>query len=86
MEGLKVTGYPNDMEPEEVVDLLPFSLEDELKKIADYHEEKDQDAYVVWGSKQVLTGRDPQSSQLFGRELAQKLTQRELKSEEKFVD
>lgn len=86
LEGLKVTGYPNASEPEEVVDLLPFSLEDELKKIADYHEEKDQDAYVVWGSKQILTGRDPQSSQLFGRELAQKLSQRELQSEEKFRD
>ncbi|ANU09839.1 thiamine biosynthesis protein ThiJ [Planococcus antarcticus DSM 14505] len=86
LDGLKVTGYPNDSEPKEVMDLLPFSLEDELKKVADYHEEKDQDAYVVWGSKQILTGRDPQSSQLFGRELAQKLSQRELQTEENFQD
>ncbi|ANU14242.1 ThiJ/PfpI family protein [Planococcus halocryophilus Or1] len=85
LEGLKVTGYPNDKEPKEVVDLLPFSLEDELNKIANYHEEKDHDAYVVWGSKQILTGRDPQSSELFGRELAQKLTERTLKLEEKFT-
>ncbi|ALS77590.1 type 1 glutamine amidotransferase domain-containing protein [Planococcus sp. ANT_H30] len=86
LEGLKVTGYPNNKEPKEVVELLPFSLEDELKKIGNYHEESNHDAYVVWGSKQILTGRDPQSSQLFGRELAQKLTQRELQSEEKFMD
>lgn len=86
LEGLKVTGYPNDKEPKEVVDLLPFSLEDELNKIANYHEEKDHDAYVVWGSKQILTGRDPQSSELFGRELAQKLTERTLQSEEKFTN
>ncbi|MCH4826003.1 MAG: type 1 glutamine amidotransferase domain-containing protein [Planococcus sp. (in: firmicutes)] len=85
LQGLKVTGYPNDKEPKEVVELLPFSLEDELDNIANYHEEKEHDAYVVWGSKQILTGRDPQSSELFGRELAQKLTQRTLQSEEKFT-
>ncbi len=85
LEGLKVTGYPNDKEPKEVVDLLPFSLEDELSKIGNYHEEKDHDAYVVWGSKQILTGRDPQSSELFGRELAKKLTDRELQAEEKVM-
>lgn len=81
LEGLKVTGYPNAKEPKEVADLLPFSLEDELTKIATYHEEQDHDAYVVWGSKQILTGRDPQSSELFGRELANKLTQREQQTE-----
>ncbi|ANU22215.1 type 1 glutamine amidotransferase domain-containing protein [Planococcus donghaensis] len=86
LEGLKVTGYPNDKEPKEIVDLLPFSLEDELNTIANYHEEKDHDAYVVWGSKQILTGRDPQSSELFGRELAQKLTKRTLQAEEKFTN
>lgn len=85
LEGLKVTGYPNNNEPKEVIDLLPFSLEDELNKIGNYHQEKDHDAYVVWGSKQILTGRDPQSSELFGRELAQKLTKRTLQSEEKFT-
>ena len=47
LEGLKVTGYPNANEPEEVVDLLPFSLEDELSRIADYHEEKEQDEKPV---------------------------------------
>lgn len=85
LEGLKVTGYPNNNEPKEVIDLLPFSLEDELNKIGNYHQEKDHDAYVIWGSKQILTGRDPQSSELFGRELAQKLTKRTLQSEEKFT-
>ena len=84
LEGLKVTGYPNKFEPEEVVDLLPFSLEDEMKKIANYDPASDKEQYAVWGSDQILTGRDPQSSPLFGKELAEKLTSLEKKEEEKF--
>ncbi|UJF26476.1 type 1 glutamine amidotransferase domain-containing protein [Planococcus sp. 107-1] len=86
LEGLKVTGYPNKMEPKEVDGLLPFSLEDEMRKIADYSDGSDEKEYVVWGSEQILTGRDPQSSPLFGRELAKKLTSLEEKEEEKFFD
>lgn len=86
LEGLDVTGYPNDKEPEEVLGLLPFSLEDELRKIANYKAEPDQEQYVVWGSEQILTGRDPQSSPLFGKELAKKLTSIEQKREEKFFE
>lgn len=86
LEGLNVTGYPNEMEPKEVEGLLPFSLEDELSRIANYMSEKDKDQYVVWGSEQILTGRDPQSSPLFGKELAKKLTQLEQKKEEKFFE
>lgn len=86
LEGLEVTGYPNDKEPEEVVDLLPFSLEDELSRIAKYSKAEDQDQYVVWANDRILTGRDPQSSELFGRELAKALTRRELEQEEKYTD
>lgn len=86
LEGLAVTGYPNEMEPKEVEGLLPFSLEDELRKIADYRSATDEDQYVVWGSEQILTGRDPQSSPLFGKELAKKLTSIEQRKEEKFFE
>lgn len=84
LDGLEVTGYPNNMEPEEVRGLLPFSLEDEMRKIANYKTDADVDQFVVWGNEQILTGRDPQSSPLFGKELAKKLTSLEQKEEEKF--
>ncbi|WP_033542403.1 type 1 glutamine amidotransferase domain-containing protein [Planococcus sp. CAU13] len=86
LEGLDVTGYPNDKEPEEVRGLLPFSLEDELSKVANYSKAEDQDQYAVWANERILTGRDPQSSELFGRELAKALTRRELEQEEKYFD
>lgn len=86
LEGLDVTGYPNDKEPEEVVDLLPFSLEDELSKVANYSKADDQDQFAVWANERILTGRDPQSSELFGKELAKALTRRELEQEEKYFD
>lgn len=77
LQGLNVTGYPNDMEPEEVESLLPFSLEDEMSKISKYDKGDGQDEFVVWGSDKLLTGRDPGSSEAFGRELAKKLTELE---------
>lgn len=86
LDELDVTGYPNDKEPKEVVDLLPFSLEDELNKIANYSKGEDQDQYVVWGNDRILTGRDPHSSELFGQELAKALTRREQEREEKYFD
>ncbi|MFD1029996.1 type 1 glutamine amidotransferase domain-containing protein [Metaplanococcus flavidus] len=86
LEGLDVTGYPNDKEPEEVQGLLPFSLEDELSRIANYSKAEDQDQYAVWANDRILTGRDPHSSELFGRELAKALTRRELEQEEKYFD
>lgn len=86
LDGLDVTGYPNDKEPKEVVDLLPFSLEDELSKIANYSKAEDKDQFVVWGNDRILTGRDPHSSELFGQELAKALTRREQEREEKYFD
>ncbi|MDN7242007.1 type 1 glutamine amidotransferase domain-containing protein [Planococcus sp. N028] len=84
LEGLNVTGYPNDQEPKEVQGLLPFSLEDELRRIANYSDGSGEKEHIVWGSDQILTGRDPHSSTLFGRELAKKLTQREQEKEDAF--
>ncbi|MDE0583959.1 type 1 glutamine amidotransferase domain-containing protein [Planococcus sp. A6] len=86
LEGLKVTGYPNDMEPEEIDGLLPFSLEDEMAKIAQYDKGDGQDEYFVWGSDRLLTGRDPGSSQAFGHELAKKLTEMEEHQLDKHLD
>ena len=86
LEGLDVTGYPNDQEPDEVKGLLPFSLEDELSRIGNYSKAEDEDQFVVWGNERILTGRDPHSSELFGRELAKALTRRELEHEEKYFD
>ncbi|SIS03755.1 Putative intracellular protease/amidase [Peribacillus simplex] len=70
--GLEVTGYPNAGEPEGLENILPYSLEDEMSKIAKYSSEVE----VVWGNDQVLTGRDPFASERFGEELAKALEKR----------
>src|SRR5699024_2072519 len=86
LEGLDVTGYTNAPDSAEVRGLLPFSLEDELSKVGNYSKSEDQDQFVVWANERILTGRDPQSSELFGKELAKALTRRELEQEEKYFD
>lgn len=86
LDGLKVTGYPTSKEPEEVKQLLPFDLEQELSRIADYSAEEDAETHVVWGSPQILTARSPNSSKRFGEELAQALNRKEEKEEAKFFD
>ncbi|KEK23362.1 type 1 glutamine amidotransferase domain-containing protein [Bacillus gaemokensis] len=67
--GLKVTGFPNSEEPAAIVSLLPYSLEDEMSRIAQYSANEK----VIWGNKQLLTGRDPFASQSFGEELVNAL-------------
>ena len=76
VEGLKVTGYPDVWEPEDVLPYLPYSLEQELRKIADYIPELDQKAFAVWGNSQIVTSRDPFSSELMGQELVKGLQNR----------
>ncbi|KPV45194.1 type 1 glutamine amidotransferase domain-containing protein [Alicyclobacillus ferrooxydans] len=76
VEGLKVTGYPDVWEPEDVLPYLPYSLEQELRKIADYIPELDQKAFAVWGNSQIVTSRDPFSSELMGQELVKGLQKR----------
>lgn len=72
ISGLKVTGFPEALEPTGLPDILPFSLEGEMRKIAQYtYDEK-----VVWGNNQIVTGRDPFSSEALGEELAKALEQR----------
>ena len=76
VEGLKVTGYPDVWEPEDVLPYLPYSLEQEMRKIADYIPELEQKAFAVWGNSQIVTSRDPFSSELMGEELVKALQNR----------
>lgn len=70
--GLKVTGYPEAEEPAGLPEILPYSLEGEMRKIAEYTSEEK----VVWGNDQLVTGRDPFSSEALGEELVKALEQR----------
>lgn len=65
ISGLDVTGYPEAVEPEGLPEILPFSLEGKMSEVANYTAEKK----VVWGNEQLLTGRDPFSSEELAEEL-----------------
>ncbi|KMY54207.1 thiamine biosynthesis protein ThiJ [Bacillus sp. FJAT-27231] len=68
--GKKVTGYPDEIEPEGLLDILPFSLEQEMTKIASYDKgDLSKKAHAVWADEQIVTSRDPFSSELMGEEL-----------------
>ncbi|WP_252312116.1 type 1 glutamine amidotransferase domain-containing protein [Sinobaca sp. H24] len=74
IEGKKVTGYPDEIEPEGLLDILPFSLEQELSKTADYDKGSlEKKAHAVWADEQIVTSRDPFSSELMGEELVKAL-------------
>ncbi|WP_088007859.1 type 1 glutamine amidotransferase domain-containing protein [Indiicoccus explosivorum] len=73
LDGLEVTGYPEEREPENVKPLLPFSLEQELSKRARYKADPDKSAVAIWGSRQILTARDAASAKLFSLELVDKV-------------
>lgn len=72
IDGLDVTGYPENVEPEGLPALLPFSLEEEMDKVGNYS----ADQKVVWGNEQLLTGRDPFSAEELGNELVKALDKR----------
>ena len=72
IDGLDVTGYPEAVEPEGLPAILPFSLEGEMSKVANYTAEKK----VVWGNDQLVTGRDPFSSEALAEELVKALDKR----------
>ena len=76
VEGLDVTGYPDVWEPEDVRPYLPYSLEQELRKIANYVSELDRKEFAIWGNSQIITSRDPFSSELMGQELVKALHNR----------
>ncbi|PWW20474.1 putative intracellular protease/amidase [Cytobacillus oceanisediminis] len=72
--GKKVTGYPDEIEPEGLLDILPFSLEQEMRNIAEYDQgDLNKPAYAVWADDQIVTSRDPFSSELMGEELVKAL-------------
>lgn len=72
--GKKVTGYPDEIEPEGLLDILPFSLEQEMRNIADYDQgDLNKPAHAVWADDQIVTSRDPFSSELMGEELVEAL-------------
>lgn len=75
IDGLDVTGYPENVEPEGIPALLPFSLEEEMDKVGNYS----ADQKVVWGNEQLLTGRDPFSAEELGNELVKALDKRSKK-------
>ncbi|XKE95392.1 type 1 glutamine amidotransferase domain-containing protein [Metaplanococcus flavidus] len=75
IDGLDVTGYPENVEPEGLPALLPFSLEEEMDKVGNYS----ADQKVVWGNEQLLTGRDPFSAEELGNELVKALDKRSKK-------
>lgn len=72
IDGMNVTGYPEAVEPEGIPAILPFSLEAEMSKVADYSAEQK----VVWGSDQLLTGRDPFSAEALAEELVKAFEKR----------
>ncbi|WP_079508895.1 type 1 glutamine amidotransferase domain-containing protein [Mesobacillus jeotgali] len=72
--GKKVTGYPDEMEPEGLLDILPFSLEQEMRKISEYDQgDLEKTGHAVWADEQLVTSRDPFSSELMGEELVKAL-------------
>ncbi|WP_423410508.1 type 1 glutamine amidotransferase domain-containing protein [Heyndrickxia sp. MSNUG] len=75
--GKKVTGYPDVMEPAGLLDILPFSLEQELRKISNYETgDLEKTGHAVWADDQIVTSRDPFSSELMGEELVKALEKR----------
>ncbi|WP_093228664.1 type 1 glutamine amidotransferase domain-containing protein [Thermoflavimicrobium dichotomicum] len=73
LAGKKVTGFPDEWEPADVVPHLPYSLEQELRKVGEYISALDQPKFAVWADKQIITSRDPASSELMAEELVKAL-------------
>jgi putative intracellular protease/amidase len=75
--GKKVTGYPDEIEPEGLLDILPFSLQQEMEKISQYDKgDLAVQGYAVWADDQIVTSRDPFSSERMGEELVKALEKR----------
>jgi putative intracellular protease/amidase len=72
--GKKVTGYLDEIEPEGLLDIVPFSLEQEMSKISQYDKgDLSKKAHAVWADEQIITSRDPFSSELMDEELVKAL-------------
>ena len=74
LAGKKVTGFSNEEEVTVQLDkLVPFLLEDQLKKLGASYSRKDmwQEYVVVDGN--LITGQNPQSSTLFAKTIVKEL-------------
>ena len=72
--GKTVTGYPDEIEPEGLLDILPFSLEQEMRKVSNYDQGNlKKTGHAVWADDHLVTSRDPFSSELMGEELVKAL-------------
>ena len=74
LAGKKVTGFSNEEEVTVQLDkLVPFLLEDQLKKLGASYSKKDmwQEYVVVDGN--LITGQNPQSSTLFAKTIVKEL-------------
>ncbi|OEH93099.1 type 1 glutamine amidotransferase domain-containing protein [Bacillus solimangrovi] len=69
IEGKKVTAFPDAYEPEEVVEFLPYSVEQELNKVGTYVADLDTPQLAIWADDQIITSRDPVSSEAIANEL-----------------
>lgn len=70
VKGKKVTGFSNSEEKAvKLEDIVPFMLEDELKKIGGiYSKKEDWESYVVTDGL-LITGQNPASSEAVAKEL-----------------
>ncbi|MEI5907805.1 type 1 glutamine amidotransferase domain-containing protein [Bacillus spongiae] len=69
IEGKKVTAFPDAYEPKEVLEFLPYSVEQELAKVGTYVGELDTPELAVWADDQIITSRDPVSSGIIAKEI-----------------
>ncbi|MDP4163209.1 MAG: type 1 glutamine amidotransferase domain-containing protein [Bacillota bacterium] len=67
--GKKVTAYPDAYEPKEVLEFLPYSVEQELAKVGEYISDLDTKQLAIWADSQIVTSRDPASSEAMANEL-----------------
>ncbi|MGM7682961.1 type 1 glutamine amidotransferase domain-containing protein [Cytobacillus sp. Hm23] len=73
IDGKKVTAFPDAYEPKEVIEFLPYSVEQELAKVGTYVDKLDQPALAIWADDQILTSRDPASSKSIAQEIVKAL-------------
>ncbi|MDX8291549.1 type 1 glutamine amidotransferase domain-containing protein [Metabacillus indicus] len=73
IQGKKVTSYPDVYEPENVLEFLPYSVEQELSKVAEYVSDLDSPQLAIWADDQIITSRDPVSSEAIANELLKAL-------------
>lgn len=78
LKGKNVTGFSNsEEEAVKLTDIVPFLLEDELKKTGSNYSKKENWASYVVKDGLLITGQNPASSEEAARELIKALKQRQ---------